>query len=140
MRTSELARSTGVNSETLRYYERRGLLAAPPRTPGGYRDFPPEAVTGIRFIRRAQELGFSLQDIEELLQLSAGGPEGCETARTMAAARRDDLEARITDLQRMRDSLAELIDTCELPRDDRSCALLEAIADPTDATQEAGKP
>ena len=58
----------------------------------------------------------------------------------MTVARRNDLEARITDLQRMRDSLAELIDTCELPRDDRSCALLAAIADPKKPAQESGKP
>jgi DNA-binding transcriptional MerR regulator len=126
MRTSELARRTGVNTETLRYYERRGLLQEPPRTPGGYRDFPSEAVAGIRLINRAQELGFSLE--EELLHLNDGGPESCDVARTAATARRADLQARIADLQRMRDSLSELIATCELPRIDRSCALLEAIS------------
>ena len=130
MRTSELARRTGVNTETLRYYERRGLLEVPPRAPGGYRDFPPEAVWGIRFIKRAQELGFSLEEVDELLHLSEGGPESCEVARTVATARRADLEARIADLQRMSESLSELIATCELPRSDRSCALLEAISSP----------
>ena len=134
MRTSELARRTGVNTETLRYYERRGLLQEPPRTPGGYRDFPPEAVSGIRFIKRAQELGFSLEEVDELLHLGDGGPESCEVARTVATARRADLEARIADLQRMRDSLTELITTCELPRADRTCALLDAISGPTSRT------
>ena len=134
MRTSELARRTGVNTETLRYYERRGLLREPPRTSGGYRDFPPEAVAGIRFIKRAQELGFSLEEVDELLHLNAGGPESCEVARAVADARRADLEARIADLQRMRDSLTELITTCDLPRADRSCALLEAIASPAEST------
>ena len=128
MRTSELARRTGVNIETLRYYERRGLLDEPPRTPGGYRDYPPRAVSGIRFIKRAQELGFRLEEIDELLHLSDGGPDSCEVARSLAASRRADLEARIADLQRMSASLSGLIDTCELPRADRSCALLDAIA------------
>ena len=72
MRSSELAERAGVNPETLRYYERRGLLQPPPRTPGGYRDFPPVAVELLRFIKRAQELGFTLEEVEELLHLDAG--------------------------------------------------------------------
>jgi Hg(II)-responsive transcriptional regulator len=128
MRTSELAGRAGVHSETLRYYERRGLLTEPPRTPGGYRDYPDAAVELLRFIKRAQELGFTLDEVEELLHLDGGGPEGCDAARALAEARKADLEARIADLQRMRDSLAELVATCDLPRADRSCPLLAAIA------------
>ncbi len=131
MRSSELAERAGVNSETLRYYERRGLLQPPPRTLGGYRDYPPAAVELLRFIKRAQELGFTLDEVEELLHLDAGGPESCDAARELAETRRADLEARIADLQRMRDSLNELIATCERPAEDRACALLEAIANPT---------
>lgn len=128
MRTSELAGRAGVNSETLRYYERRGLLDQPPRTSGGYRDYPDAAVELLRFIKRAQELGFTLDEVEELLHLDAGGPAGCDAARTLAEARQADLEARIADLQRMRDSLVDLVATCELPRPDRRCPLLHAIA------------
>jgi Hg(II)-responsive transcriptional regulator len=128
MRTSELAGRVGVNSETLRYYERRGLLDEPPRTAGGYRDYPDVAVELLRFIRRAQELGFALDEVEELLHLDGGGPDSCDAARAVAEARKADLEARIADLQRMRDSLAELVATCDLPRADRSCPLLAAIA------------
>lgn len=124
MRTSEVARRAGVNNETLRYYERRGLLAEPPRTTGGYRDYPPTTVEVLRFIKRAQELGFTL---EELTGLAAGGPDSCEGARALAEHRRDDLAARIRDLQRMHESLAELVATCDQPRADRRCALLEAI-------------
>jgi Hg(II)-responsive transcriptional regulator len=129
MRTSELAGRVGVNAETLRYYERRGLLEGPPRTAGGYRDCPATAVDLLRFIKRAQELGFSLSEIEELVHLDDGGPDGCDAARALAEAHKADLEARIADLQRMRDSLGDLIATCDLPRSDRSCALLEAIGD-----------
>lgn len=127
MRTSELAGQAGVNTETLRYYERRGLLTQPPRTPGGYRDYPPSTVELLRFIKRAQELGFTLDEVEELLDLDTGGPDSCEAARALAEHRRADLERRIHDLQRMHDSLADLVATCDLPRADRNCALLDAI-------------
>jgi Hg(II)-responsive transcriptional regulator len=127
MRTSEVADRVGVNAETLRYYERRGLLTRPPRTPGGYRDYPPTTVELLRFIKRAQELGFTLDEIEELLHLDNGGPDSCDAARSLAEHRRADLEARMRDLQRMHDSLSELVATCDLPRGDRRCALLDAI-------------
>lgn len=125
MRTSELAGKAGVNTETLRYYERRGLLTLPPRTSGGYRDYPPAALDLLRFIKRAQELGFTLDEVEELIHLAAGGPDSCSAARTLAEQRLADLTARIRDLQRMHDSLADLVSTCDLPRADRSCALLD---------------
>jgi Hg(II)-responsive transcriptional regulator len=127
MRTGELAGKAGVNTETLRYYERRGLLDRPPRTSGGYRDYPGDSVELLRFIKRAQELGFALDEVEELLHLNHGGPDACDTARALAEQRKHDLETRISDLQRMRDSLADLVATCDLPRADRSCALLEAL-------------
>lgn len=127
MRTSELAKRAGVRAETLRYYERRGLLVGPPRTSSGYRDYPVTAVARLRFVKRAQQLGFTLDEIEELLQLDGGGPEDCDPARALAERRKADLAARIADLQRMHDSLAELVATCDLPRADRRCALLEAI-------------
>lgn len=130
MRTSELAGRAGVNAETLRYYERRGLLDEPPRSPGGYRDYPATAVELLRFVKRAQQLGFTLDEVEELLHLNRGGPDSCEAVRVLAVARQADLEARIADLRRMRDSLTALIATCELPRPDRSCPLLAAISNP----------
>jgi DNA-binding transcriptional MerR regulator len=127
MRTSELAGQAGVNTETLRYYARRGLLTGPPRTPAGYRDFPASTVELLRFIKRAQELGSTLDEVEELLHLDTGGPDSCDTARALAEHRCSDLAPRIRDLQRMQDSLADLVATCDLPRADRSCALLDAI-------------
>jgi Hg(II)-responsive transcriptional regulator len=139
MRTSELAGRAGVNSETLRYYERRGLLDTPPRTTGGYRDYPEAAVDLLRFVKRAQELGFTLDEIVELLHLDAGGPDSCEAVRALAEARKADLETRIADLQRMRDSLAELLATCDQPRADRSCPLLPAIAVPPSARPRRGR-
>ncbi|CAM4338362.1 MerR family transcriptional regulator [Nocardia ninae] len=127
MRTGELAARAGVSAQTLRYYERRGLLARPPRSAGGYRSYPDEAVETVRFVKRAQELGFSLDEIEELLHLADGGPADCDTARALAQARIGQLAQRIADLQRMQQSLTELVATCELPRSRRSCPLLTSL-------------
>ena len=135
MRTSELAGRVGVNAETLRYYERRGLLTEPPRTPGGYRDYPVAAVELLRFIKRAQELGFTLDEVEELLHLDNGGPDSCGAARVLAERRKADLQKRIHDLQRMHDSLADLVATCDLPRGDRNCELLQALDHPLDTSE-----
>jgi len=130
MRTGELAGRIGVKVETLRYYERRGLIDVPPRTAAGHRDYPDAAVDSLRFIKQAQELGFSLDEIEELLRLDASGPDVCDAARALAVAHKTDLETRIADLQRMRDSLGDLIATCDVPRSDRRCPLLDAIGQP----------
>jgi MerR family transcriptional regulator, mercuric resistance operon regulatory protein len=127
MRTSELAMRAGVNVQTLRYYERRGLLAAPPRSGSGYRAYPSDAVRVVRFVKRAQQLGFTLEEIEELLHLAGGGPDSCEAARGVAEARLADLDAKIADLRRMRDSLDRLVATCPRPRVERECPLLQAI-------------
>jgi MerR family mercuric resistance operon transcriptional regulator len=74
MRTSELAERVGVNAQTLRYYERRGLLAGPRRSTSGYRDYPASALQLLRFVKRVQELGFSLDEAAEMVHLAAGGP------------------------------------------------------------------
>jgi MerR family mercuric resistance operon transcriptional regulator len=127
MRTSELAERAGVSTQTLRYYERRGLLARPPRSTSGYRNYPASAVQLLRFVKRVQELGFSLDEAAELVHLAAGGPQACASARAMATARLSEIERRLADLQRMRDSLAELVATCDLPPRDRQCSLLRAL-------------
>jgi MerR family mercuric resistance operon transcriptional regulator len=127
MRSSEIAAEAGVNVQTLRYYERRGLLAEPPRTGSGYRVYPAATVETVRFVKRAQELGFTLDDVHELLDLAEGGPADCDTARDLAQARLALLEDKIADLVQMRDSLVELVATCERPRPDRRCPLLSTL-------------
>ena len=124
MRTSEVAGMAGVNSQTLRYYERRGLLAQPPRSRSGYRDYPAQAVGLLRFVKRSQELGFTLAEIAELLRLADGGPDSCDRARALAEAHTAELDRKIADLTRMRAALGELMATCERPRASRSCPLL----------------
>jgi Hg(II)-responsive transcriptional regulator len=127
VRTSEVAAQAGVNRQTLRYYERRGLLPEPERTHSGYRAYTPDAVRVVRFVKRAQELGFTLDDIEDLLHLSEGGPDSCDGARTMARTRIADLHQRIEELTGMRDALARLIETCDQPRAERDCPILNHI-------------
>jgi Hg(II)-responsive transcriptional regulator len=127
MRTREVAERAGVNTQTLRYYERRGLLPDPPRSAAGYRIYPPSAVQVLRFVKRSQELGFTLAEVEELLGLADGGPESCEAARGLAQTHIAELDRKIADLQRMRASLATLVATCERPRADRSCPLLATL-------------
>lgn len=127
MRTSEVARQADVNTQTLRYYERRGLLPEPERSPSGYRTYTADAVRVVRFVKRAQALGFTLDDIEELLHLAAGGPASCEGAKSMARSRIADLEQRIQELVDMHDALSRLVDTCDRPRDERDCPILHDI-------------
>ena len=117
----------GVNVETLRCYERRGLLDEPPRSVGGYRAYPDGAVELVRFVKRTQELGFSLDEIDELLHLAGGGPGDCEQVRILAEIKMDGLARCILDLNRMSDSLAELVSTCAFPRRDCRCPMLSSL-------------
>lgn len=127
MQTAEVAQRAGVNAQTLRYYERRGLLPAPGRSAAGYRRYGPEAIRIVRFVKQAQRLGFSLADIEVLLGLAAGGPDSCDAARDLAASKITELEEKIAQLTAMRDSLRTLITTCDRPRDNRDCPLLHVL-------------
>ena len=137
MRTSELAAAADVNRQTLRYYERRGLLPQPERTTGGYRAYGPDAVAVVRFVKRAQRLGFTLNDVEALLDLADGGPDSCEAARTLAGERIADLDRRIGELRAMRAALGRLVATCEQPRANRECPLLQALAADTKQGEES---
>ncbi|WP_235216041.1 MerR family transcriptional regulator [Mycobacterium kyorinense] len=123
----QVAQQAGVNAQTLRYYERRGLLPDPPRTVSGYRRYGPEAVRRVRFVKRAQELGFSLAEVDVLLQLADGGPESCDAARQLAEQKVAELDAKIVSLQAMQRSLRRLIATCAGPPAERVCPLLDSM-------------
>ncbi len=127
MRIGEAASRAGVNVETMRYYERRGLLRAPARKPSGYRSYGEETVTLVRFIKRSQELGFSLADIEELLPLIHGGAESCRGVRALVTTKIADLDGRIATLRAMRKALVSLAETCEQPRTTEECPVIAAI-------------
>ena len=107
-----LAREAGVNLETVRYYERRGLLPKPPRSASGYRLFPSDAARRLRFIRRAQELGFSLTEIRELLSLRISRTTTSRDIRACAEAKIADIEAKIRIFQSMKKTLRKLARVC----------------------------
>ena len=117
-----------MNPQTLRYYERRGLLARPVRSAGGYRVYPPDAVRRVRFIKRAQELGFTLVEVQTLLELAGGGPDSCDQVRTLASEKIADLRRKIADLQILEAGLTRLVSTCEMPRVQRECPILQELA------------
>lgn len=122
-----MAAQAEVNPQTLRYYERRGLLPAPVRSPGGYRAYQAEAVRRVRFIKGAQGLGFSLAEVESLLDLADGGPDRCEAVRALAEEKITDLRRRIARLQALQAGLARLVATCERPRTERECPILQEL-------------
>jgi Hg(II)-responsive transcriptional regulator len=134
VKTSELAGQAAVNPQTLRYYERRGLLDEPVRSAGGYRSYPPEAVRRVRFIKRAQELGFTLAEVETLLDLAGGGPDSCDAVRALATRKITDVRRRIADLRLLEAGLSRLVATCDLPRAQRECPILLELNADLDAT------
>lgn len=109
---AELARRTGCNLETVRYYENVGLLPAPPRTTAGYRSYDTTHERRLRFVLRARELGFSLDEIRELLRLVDERDQPCAAASAVAAAHLDDVRAKIADLKRMERVLKDVVAQC----------------------------
>src|SRR5262245_8882619 len=116
MRSGQAAAAGDVTVETLRYCERRGFLRAPRRRPSGYRDYRADAVRAVRFIKRAQALGFTLAEAATLLELAAGRPDGCEAAQALAHDKLADLDRRLTHLRALRAALRRLVATCARPR------------------------
>ncbi len=131
LKTGELAKRTGVNVETLRFYERKGLVPKPPQTLAGYREYPASSVRLIRFIKRAQELGFTLAEIEELITLREGNGRRRTEVRQLAEARMQDIDEKVTQLQSMRRALSSLVDSCACGRGQPACPILEAFDDPS---------
>ena len=126
MQRAELAERTGCNLETVRYYEKVGLLPEPPRTPGGYRSYDATHERRIRFILRARELGFSLHEIRELLRLVDERDQPCADARAVAAAHLDDVRAKIDDLKRMERVLEKVVAQCA-DGTQPECPLIETL-------------
>lgn len=122
-----LAKEAGVNLETVRYYERQGLLPRPPRSASGYRLFPTEAARRLRFIRRAQELGFSLKEIRELLSLRVSRNSTSLEIRSRAEAKIVDIEAKIRSLESMKRTLRKLTKACAGCVPVAECPILESL-------------
>jgi len=135
LKIGEVADRGGVNLQTIRYYEREGLLPEPPRLASGYRMFPEDAVRRVRFIKRAQELGFTLKEIKELLALRQIDQErGSAEVRTLAQEKIADIEQKIRTLQAMKKVLRRLTDRCPGCGPISECPILESL-DPKEYTQ-----
>ncbi len=122
----QLAKAAGVNVETIRYYQRRGLLHEPDKPLGGNRRYPAAAVKRVRFIKRAQQLGFTLEEVKGLLRLEDG--QSCRETRLLAEQKLAVIEARIVDLNRMRRLLKGLITECEEGKRPRSCPIIASLS------------
>lgn len=127
IRIGELAEQGGVNLQTIRYYEREGLLPKPPRLPSGYRVFPRDAVRRVRFIKGAQELGFSLKEIKELLSIRVDPRSDCSDVQRLAKARLADIDDKIRTLQAMKRVLTKLATACPGRGPSTECPILESF-------------
>lgn len=121
-----LAEVTGVHIETIRYYEKIGMLAKPCRSAGGHRHYEKEHIANLNFIRRGRELGFPLEAIRDLIRLNDGGA-CCDKARAVTVAHRDDVRRKITDLKRLDRALSGLIDECQ-PARWPECPIMGALS------------
>ena len=132
MRIGQLAARAGVSIDTVRYYERAGLVPPPSRTAAGYRIYPLDTVGRLRFIRRAKDLGFSLEEIRDLLILSDRRDSGVAAVRRIASHRLADVEARLDELTALRDGLKHLVDACPGHGDPDACPILNSLMRPDD--------
>ena len=124
----KLAKEASVNLETVRYYERRGLLPKPPRsTSSGYRQFPEDAARRLRFIRRAQELGFSLKEVGELLSLRVSRRTTSAAIRARAEAKVADIQEKIRSLESMKKTLQKLTKVCDGCAPLAECPILDSL-------------
>lgn len=126
MKIGVVSELTGCNIETIRYYERIGLIAAPPRR-GSYRDYGPSDVDRLRFVRRGRELGFSLEEIGTLLDLAPQDGATCETVQTLAEQHLRNVRAKLADLITIETALANLVAQCGT-RPVNCCPVVESLA------------
>jgi Hg(II)-responsive transcriptional regulator len=125
----KVAKRAGVGVETLRFYQRKGLIDKPPRRDSGYRQYPADTVNRVRFIKSAKELGFSLREIRELMALSIAPRANCTPVKKRAEAKIGDIEEKICALQRMKQSLQKLVAACSGKGSVSTCPILEALED-----------
>jgi len=123
----EVARRAGIGIETVRFYERQGLIDDPPRTRSGYRQYSEDVISRLRFIKRAKGLGFSLKEIAELLSLRLDPTTTCGDIKKRAEAKIAAIEEKILTLQRMKKALKELAATCRESGSVRECSILETL-------------
>lgn len=138
MTIGELASAAGVPPATVRYYEQRGLLARAPRTRAGYRVYDAEGVRRLRFIKHAQALGFSLEDVQELLALRVTDPGSCTHVEVTTREKLKYVRDRIQELRRMERTLHSLLRSCETQQPTDECPVLAALVDDTETVEDTG--
>ena len=132
VRAGELARAAGVSTDTLRHYERKGVLGAPRRSANGYREYPPGALERVLLVRRALSFGFTLDELARVLSVRDGGAAPCRQVRELAAAKLAEVEERLSQMIELRDELCTTLKEWDGPLaetpDGRRAGLLEALA------------
>jgi len=128
----EVASRAKVNKETVRYYEKRGLITKPDRRRSGYRIFTKEHIDQIKFIKRSQQLGFTLNEIDELLDLRLNKNETCEKVRQKASEKLKDINQKIDDLTSMSQVLKQLIEDCKTDKTQDKCVILNTLEEDSD--------
>lgn len=129
MTIGKIAHLAEVGVETVRFYERKGLIPTPPNRDSGYRQYPRETVLRIRFIKRAKELGFTLREVGDLLSLRAAPETTCEDMRERAQSKITEIDAKLNTLRKMRQALVRLTDACTGKGTVSDCPVLEALED-----------
>lgn len=132
MKIGEVAALAGVPVATVRYYERRGLIADAERTPSGYRQYDADAARRLRFIKHAQELGFSLEDIQQILALRSDDPAACARIEALTRDKVRAVRERLVELERLEHTLQDLVGACERHASSAPCPVLAALSDDSD--------
>ena len=127
MRIGELAQATGTKAETIRYYEREGILPYADRTDSNYRDYSKDHLATLTFVRRARELGFSMAQVRELLALSDRDDKPCQDVDRLVRSQIDEVQRKIDDLTAMRDELSRMLAACDTDRIGQ-CRIVESLA------------
>ena len=127
LKRGNLAKMAGVNIETIRYYEKQGILPEPDRSPSGYRQYDDETVNRIRFVKRAQKLGFSLSEIKQLLKLSEGEITDCDEVRDIALKKLEAIREKIINLQKLDSILSNLATQCDRQQTIKGCPIIAAL-------------
>ncbi len=127
MRIGELAQATGTKAETIRYYEREGILPYADRTDSNYRDYSKDHLATLTFVRRARELGFSMAQVRELLALSDRDDKPCQDVDRLARSQIDEVQRKIDDLTAMRDELSRMLAACDTDEIGQ-CRIVESLA------------
>ena len=127
MMIGKLAKESGVGIETIRFYERRGLLLPVKRKPSGYREYDEESLIRIEFIKKAKDLGFSLDEVGELLAMKVQNKSHCKKVYSKATEKLENVRAKIKDLERIASVLESLIGSCEQMSKTGNCPILESL-------------